>query len=152
VLRHLDKYWPYLFGHVLATKGRKIIVPRTNNVEEGLFRVVKRQCRRLHGRGHLARDIDGMPPTTPLVLNLKNSSYCQTVYGGRESEKIAAVFSQIDPEMAARLMENWRRERLLTTIPQHLKSLKDFPYQVAPFISIAAKVLRKYRRIQNPRE
>lgn len=152
VVRHLDKYWPYLFGHVLVTKGRKIIVPRTNNVEEGLFRVVKRQCRRLHGRGHLSRDIDAMPPTTPLVLNLKNTSYCQTVYGGREPEKIAAVFSQVDPEVAMRLMESWRRERLLTTIPQHLKSLKDFPHQVAPFISLVAKVLRKQRRIRNPRE
>lgn len=147
VVRHLDKYWDHLFGHVLVTKGQKIIVPRTNNVQEGRFRLVKRQCRRLHGRGHLSRDIDAMPPTTPLVLNLKNSAYCQTVYGGKEPEKIAAVFSRLDPKVVARSMENWRQERLLTTIPQHLKNLDDFPRQVAPFISMAEKVLRKQRKI-----
>ena len=143
VVRHLDKYWQYLFGHVLIKKGRKIVVPRTNNIEAGLFRIVKRQCRRLHGRGHLSRDIDAMPPCTPLVLNLTNSSYCQTVYGGLEPEKIATVFSGVDPEVPARLMKTWRQEKLLTTIPQQLERLKNFPQQVAAFISVAAKELRK---------
>src|SRR3972149_1776046 len=58
VVNHLDKYWHLLFGHVLRKRGRRIVVPRTNNVEESFFRIVKRQCRRLHGRGSLAPDID----------------------------------------------------------------------------------------------
>jgi hypothetical protein len=143
VVRHVDKYWQYLLGHVLTKKGRKIVVPRTNNVQEGLFRIVKRQCRRLHGRGHLSRDIEAMLPGTPLVLNLSNSSYCQTVYGGIEPEKIATVFSGVDPEVPVRLMKTWRQEKLLTTIPQQLERLKNFPQQVAAFISVAAKELRK---------
>lgn len=143
VVTHLDKYWKYLFGHVLTKHGHKIVVPRTNNVEEGLFRIVKRQCRRLHGRGHLSRDIETMLPGTPLLLNLTNASYCQTVYGGVEPEKIATVFSGIDPEDAARLIKTWRQEKLMTTIPQQLEKRKDFPQQVAAFISMAAKELRK---------
>lgn len=143
VVRHLDKYWQYLFGHALTIKGHKIVVPRTNNVEEGLFRIVKRQCRRLHGRGHLSRDIDAMLPGTPLVLNLSNSSYCQTVYGGIEPENIATVFSGIDPKVPARLMKTWRQEQFLTTIPQQLERLKNLPQQVAAFISVAAEELRK---------
>lgn len=143
VVQHLDKYWDYLFGHVLTNKGQKIVVPRTNNVEEGLFRIVKRQCRRLHGRGHLARDIDAMPPSTPLLQNLTNSSYCQTVFGGIEPEKIAAVFSHVDPKAPVELMKTWRQEKLLTAIPRQLESLEDFPQQVAAFISLAARQLRK---------
>jgi len=144
VVRHLDKYWPYLFGHVLTNKGRKIVVPRTNNLEEGLFRVVKRQCRRLHGRGHLSRDIDAMPPSTPLLLNFANSSYCQTVYGGTEPEQIAAVFSRVDPKAPAQVMNTWRQEKLSTTIPQQLGRLEDLPQRVAAFISLAAKELRRW--------
>jgi hypothetical protein len=143
VVRHLDKYWPYLFGHALNANGHKIVVPRTNNIEEGLFRIVKRQCRRLHGRGHLSRDITAMLPATPLVLNLANSSYCQTVYAGIEPEKIATVFSRVDPKVPARLLDTWRQQKLLTTIPQQFEKLKDFPQQVAAFISVAAKELRK---------
>jgi hypothetical protein len=145
VVRHLDKYWPYLFGHALHPKARggPILVPRTNNVEEGLFRIVKRQCRRLHGRGHLARDLSAMLPGTPLVLNLTHASYCQTVYGGREAEKIATAFSTVDPQVPARLLETWRQQKLSTAIPQKFEKLKNFPQQVAAFISGVARRLRK---------
>jgi hypothetical protein len=142
VVRHLDKYWPYLFGHALKSKSRPIVVPRTNNIEEGLFRVVKRQCRRLHGRGHLARDLTAMLPGTPLVLNLTHASYCQTVYGGMEAEKMATVFSAVDPEVPARLLETWRQQKLSTTIPQQFTRLKNFPQRVAAFVSRVARRLR----------
>ena len=33
VVEHLDKYWAFLFGHVLARRPHSIVVPRTNNVE-----------------------------------------------------------------------------------------------------------------------
>jgi len=141
-VRHLDKYWPYLFGHVLQTPGHRIVVPRTNNAEESLFRVVKRQCRRLHGRGHLSRDIEAMLPGTLLVLNLTHTSYCNTVYGGIDPDRIAMVFSAIEAEGPAKLMKCWQQERLLTAIPQQLERLKDLPQQVAAFIAHIAKELR----------
>jgi hypothetical protein len=84
-----------------------------------------------------------MPPSTPLLLNLTNANYCQTVYGGVDPEKLASVFSTIDQEIPARLMKAWRQEKLLTSIPQQLERLNNLPQQVAAFISVAAKELCK---------
>jgi hypothetical protein len=147
VVRHLDKYWPYLFGHALKAKGRPIAVPRTNNVQESLFRIVKQQCRRLHGRGHLAHDLTTMLPGTPLVLNLRNAPYCQTVYGGMDAKKIAAVFSQVDPDVPARLLKTWRQQKLSTAIPAQFERLKDLPRRVSGFLSaLFKKIPRRSQR------
>jgi hypothetical protein len=43
VVQHLDKYAHLLLGHVLRKTAGTIVVPRTNNVEESLFRTVKRR-------------------------------------------------------------------------------------------------------------
>jgi len=141
VVEHLDKYWPYLFGHVLRTGSKRVVVPRTNNVEEDLIGVVKCQCRRLHGRGHLSRDIEVMSPAVPLILNLNNPEYCQTVYGGREPEKIAERFSLVDPQAPARLLKVWKEERISRRLPRKLERLKSLPRQVARFLSVAVREL-----------
>jgi hypothetical protein len=141
VVEHLDKYWDFLFGHRLSKSSQKITVPRTNNVQERLFRTVKNQCRRLHGRGHLSRDIDAMLPATPLVLNLRNPAYCQTVYGGMDVGKIAARFSVVDPDRPAELLESWRREKLDVGIPWKLEVQNALPQKLAPFIRVAAREL-----------
>lgn len=142
VVEHLDKYWDFLFGHVLSRRSRKITVPRTNNVQERLFRVVKGQCRRLHGRGHLSRDLDAMLPATPLVLNLRIPGYCETVYGGMDVDRIVARFSVVDPAEPAQLLERWRREKLAVRIPRKLETQKTLPRQLAPFIAVAARELQ----------
>jgi hypothetical protein len=140
VVVHLDKYWKHLFGHVLK-KG--IVVPRTNNLEEGLFRLVKRQCRRLHGRGHLSRDLEAMPPPTPLIIiNLGNASYCETVYGGSTPDKIAARFSSVDPKRARKLMKTWRADQISTRLPRKLEVLNILPTQLARFLSVAVRQLK----------
>lgn len=139
VVEHLDKYWPYLFGHTVAKAPRAIVVPRTNNVQERLFRTIKRQCRRLHGRGHLSRDVDAMAPGTALVFNLRNPGYCQTVYGGSGEKDIARRFSEADPRLPARLMKAWRKERLSASIPRKLEKLNDLPQQLAPFIEVVSE-------------
>jgi hypothetical protein len=113
-----------LFGHALKAKGRTIAVPRTNNVQESLFRIVKQQCRRLHGRGHLAHDLTTMLPGTPLVLNLRNAPYCKTVYGGTDTEKIAAAFSNVDPGVPTRLLDTWQQQKLSTAIAAQFERLK----------------------------
>lgn len=141
VIQHVDKYWDYLFGHVRRSGSRKVVVPRTNNIEEGLLGTVKRQCRRLHGRGHLSRDIEAMSPATPLLINLKNPGYCQTVYGGQEPDKIAARFSAVDPKKPAQLLKEWREDRAATKMPGKLAGLKTLPKQVARFLLVAAKAL-----------
>ncbi len=141
VVQHLDKYWKQLFGHVLR-KG--IVVPRTNNVEESLFRLVKRQCRRLHGRGHLRHDLEAMPPATPLIiLNLCNANYCETVYGGRTPGKIAERFSNVDPKLPNQLLKTWSEQKASTRLPRKLEKLKTLPKQIARFLSVATRQLNQ---------
>jgi hypothetical protein len=143
VVKHIDKYWKYLFGHVVARRPRLIVVPRTNNVEERLFRTIKRQCRRLHGRGHLSRDVDAMAAGTALVLNIRNASYCQTVYGGTDPKRIAERFSEIDHQIPTKVMKSWRRERHSTRIPRRLEAMKNLPQRLARFIFAASRELQK---------
>jgi len=143
VVKHLNKYWNLLFGHVLRKGTKKIVVPRTNNVEEGLFGIVKRQCRRLHGRGHLSRDIEVMSPAAPLVMNLRNTSYCDTVFGGKEPVKIVRRFSSVDPKTPAKLLKTWRQEKVSTQLPRKLVRLKSLPRKVARFLSVAVKELKE---------
>ena len=143
VVEHLDKYWVYLFGHALKQRPKKIVVPRTNNVEESLFRTIKRQCRRLHGRGHICRDIEDMFEAAPLVLNLTNISYCKTVYGGTDFRCIAARFSAVDPRVPTKLLKRWRQEKRTVRLPRKFERYKRLPQQLARFIGVAFKELLK---------
>jgi hypothetical protein len=143
VVTHLDKYWDYLFGHVLKKRSEKIVVPRTNNVEESLFRTIKRQCRRLHGRGHVRRDIDDMLEAAPLVLNLRNASYCEIVYGSNDVQRIAERFSKIDPSIPTQSLKKWRQDKRLTRLPRKLERLKSLPKRLAQFIGVAFNEFQK---------
>jgi hypothetical protein len=143
VVRHLDKYWDFLFGHVLRRRSGRIIVPRTNITEESLFRTVKRQCRRLHGRGHLSCDMDNMLEAAPLVLNLRNTSYCEVVYGGADTQSIAERFSAVDPKLPAQLLKSWRREKLSVRLPRKFERLKNLPQLLARFINVAFNVFQQ---------
>lgn len=142
VVKHLDKYWNFLFGHVLKRRSKEIVVPRTNNVEESLFRTIKRQCRRLHGRGHICRDIEDMFEAAPLVLNLRNASYCETVYGGTDFQSIAARFSAVDPRTPSELLKGWRQDKRTVRLPRKFERQKCLPQQLARFIGVAYKQLR----------
>lgn len=141
VVEHLDKYWPLLFGHILSKRSGKI-VPRTNNVQEQLFRTVKHQCRRLHGRGHLSRDINTMLPATPLVLNLRIPSYSETVYGGIDMASIAARFSVVDAVEPRKLLDAWKREKFAIGIPQKLEAQTHLARKLARFLALAVRELR----------
>ena len=142
VIDHLDKYWPYLFGHVI--RRRRVVVPRTNNVEERLFRTIKRQCRRIHGRGHLSRDVDSMPAGTALILNLRNASYCETVYGGTAHHNIVDRFSEVAPQLPGKLMTAWRRERHSTSIPRKIEAVPNLPERLARFVAVASDTLSQH--------
>jgi len=142
VVQHLEKYWKYLFGHTLRNRGGKILVPRTNNDEERLFRTVKRQCRRLHGQKNLSHNLEAMPPAVPLVLNLNNRDYCDTVYGGSDAQRIAERFSRVDPQDPATLLKSWRQENISHRMPRKLEKLRNLPERVARFITVAVKELR----------
>lgn len=141
VVDHLDKYWRYLFGHAIRRRPGMIVVPRTNNCQERLFRAIKRQCRRLHGRGRLSRDVDAMAAGTPLVLNLRSTSYCKTVYGDTNLRSLAPQFSQVDSRLPRQMMKSWRRDRRSLRIPRKLESVSDLPEQLAPFVATASREL-----------
>jgi len=143
VKQHVKKYWKYLFGHVLRQPKRTIVVPRTNNDEEAMFRILKRQCRRLHGRKDLSDDLEAMSPAVPLLRNLTNQSYCQTVYGGTAPEQIADRFSRVNPEQPAKLLKSWRQDTIVKRIPRKLEKLANFPERLARFISTAIDELRE---------
>ena len=87
--------------------------------------------------------MEDMLEATPLVLNLKNASYCETVYGGAEPQKLAERFSLVDSRVPAQLLKSWRREKLLVRLPRKYESLKDLPQQLARFIDVAYMELQK---------
>lgn len=142
IVKHLDKYSDLLFGHVLRKRSKRLVVPRTNNVQESLFRTVKRQCRRLHGRGHLRRDIEDMLEATPLLLNLRLADYCEAVYGGREPHRIADRFSIVDPNAPSQVLEDWHRDKLSMRIPRKFESLINLPQRLGRFIRLAFRKLQ----------
>jgi hypothetical protein len=84
-----------------------------------------------------------MPAAAALIQNLNNRSYCETVYGGSDPDKIAKRFSYVDPKAVARLMRTWREDRISTRLPRKLRRLSDLPVKVARFLSVAVRELEK---------
>ena len=84
-----------------------------------------------------------MSEATPLVLNLKNVSYCETVYGGVEPQNIADRFSAVDPRLPARLLKRWHEEKLSMRLPRKFENLKGLPQELARFIHVAYKELQE---------
>ena len=79
-----------------------------------------------------------MPAGTALVLNLRNTSYSMTVYGGQRPCDLAARYSDVDPRLPRQLMKKWRRDRHSIRIPRKFESVSDLPDQLAPFIAAAS--------------
>ena len=96
----------------------------------------------MHSRGHVCRDIEDMFEAAPLVLNLRNASYCETVYGGTDFQRIADRFSAVDPSVPARLLKRWRQDKLLVRLPRKFERLTSLPQRLARFIGVAFKVLQ----------
>ncbi len=84
-----------------------------------------------------------MLAATPLVLNLRNASYCETVYGGAEPQTLAERFSLVDSRVPAQLLKSWCREKLLVRLPRKYESLKDLPHKLVRFIDVAYTKLQK---------
>ena len=84
-----------------------------------------------------------MQEAAPLVLNLKNNSYCKTVYGGVEPHRIAARFSAVEPSIPTQLLKSWNQDKLLVRLPRKFESLKNLPHRLAPFIQVVFNELGK---------
>jgi hypothetical protein len=80
VLKHLEKYWPYLMPDQPPVQEEPW--HRTTNQLEKDWGHLKRRRRQAHGRASLTRDFVALPEEYVLVLNLQNSTYVDLVLGG----------------------------------------------------------------------
>ena len=78
-----------------------------------------------------------------MILNLKNATYCQTVYNGASADSLAARFAEVDPRLPRDLIKGWRRERLAARIPRKFESIANLPERLQPFIAAASGELSK---------
>jgi len=123
VLKHLDKYWPYLAPDQIPTGETW---HRTTSQLEQSWGSLKRCRRQAHGRARLTRDFMALPEEYALVLNLQNATYVDLVLGGRLEElpsKLAEASRQ------AGSFSQWRkrhRPQLLGRLPRCLLRAEDF--------------------------
>ena len=72
-----------------------IIYPqRTNNIIEQFFRDLKRSHRRRTGNSTMSRVLNSMLADIPLVKNLDNSEYMETLLDGKAN--LEDLFSKVD--------------------------------------------------------
>ena len=101
ILTHLDKYGPHLWDHLNPIKdasGNIVsyrIVPRTNNLLESYFHILKHHERRRCGRTRMAWDLECLNPASALVSNLNDPEYLRIVCDG-SLENLQRLFSEID--------------------------------------------------------
>ncbi len=93
----IDKYGAKLFVdpiEVDTPTGKVTIYPqRTNNILEQFFRDLKRGQRRKTGNNSMTRMLRNMLADTPLVKNLENPDYMETLLDGKES--LEELFSEL---------------------------------------------------------
>ncbi|MDI7268888.1 MAG: hypothetical protein QME96_12935 [Myxococcota bacterium] len=98
VLAHLDRHGSSLWGHVISLPdeagGGIRLVPRTNNILEGLHRAVKQGERRRCGRKVLTNDFEHLPPQAVLARNLLRPDYVEIVCGTLDD--LPRAFAELD--------------------------------------------------------
>jgi hypothetical protein len=95
VLGHLDRHGPSLWGHaILLPDATTRLVDRTNNRQEGFFRGFKHGERRRSGRKILTQDLEQIPATAALALNLRHQDYVQLLCGSLD--QLPAAFARLD--------------------------------------------------------
>ena len=95
VLGHLDRHGPSLWGHaILLPDGSTRLVDRTNNCQEGFFGTFKHGERRRSGRRILTQDLEQIPATAALALNLRHRDYVELLCGSLD--QLPAAFAKLD--------------------------------------------------------
>jgi hypothetical protein len=84
-----------VWGHaILLPDGSCRLVDRTNNRQEGFFRSFKHGERRRSGRKILTQDLEQIPATAALALNLRHHDYVQLLCGSLD--QLPAAFAKLD--------------------------------------------------------
>jgi hypothetical protein len=117
VLKHLRKYQGRLVARspaaVEAGSGSEegpasgVWSDRTNNKREAGWRELKRNRRRVHGRGKLSQDLEKLPAEWGLVPNLRNPRYVELVLGNLDN--LPQKFAEVAP--AAGSYYRWLRRQ-----------------------------------------
>lgn len=105
VLKHLRKYQGRLVARCPAaaeagSDSERVPNPgvwsdRTNNKREAGWRELKRNRRRVHGRGKLVQDLEKLPAEWGLVPNLRNPRYVELVLGNLDN--LPQKFAEVTP-------------------------------------------------------
>jgi hypothetical protein len=96
VIKYMDKYGQYLWGHAILIDGGNVrVVDRTNNALESFHGGYKHGERRRSGRKCLTHDLESAPPAAMLVLNLNNADYMDVVCEGKLGN-LPQLFAEID--------------------------------------------------------
>jgi len=81
--KHLKKHGKQLNVEI-TVNGRRVLLPRTNNLSETGFREIKRKARRTTGKKNLSRYMDDLPAQYSYIANLDNPEYVKVVFGDKE--------------------------------------------------------------------
>ena len=92
----------------IKVKGKTLVLPRTNNLSETAFRDAKRKARRTIGKKNLSRHMDELPSQYFYIVNLDDTEYVTTVFGGKE---IYDCFHEIDKEEIKKTMATMKAQR-----------------------------------------
>ena len=98
ILDHILRHGDTLSGHSIelpAQSGGGVrLVDRTNMSLENFFGLTKRAERRRSGRKNLAADLESLPGSAPLALNLVRPDYVQILCG--TLQQLPSAFAQLD--------------------------------------------------------
>lgn len=113
VLEHLERHGRSLWGHVIKLPARAgggiRVVPRTNNLLEGYFRLLKHGERRRSGRKVLTDDFERLPAEAALAYNLTQPDYVKIICGSLE--KLPRAFAALEVAARARTLAKPPRAR-----------------------------------------
>ena len=113
VLEHLEKYGEELFVTNFEIDpndpSKDIKMQRTNNIPERFFRKVKANQRRTHGNKKVGQDLNFYGSYLPIIWNLEDDEYVETVYGSFDA--IPVMFSKVSYDVFKNESERFYSER-----------------------------------------
>ncbi len=138
LLSQLDRFWDKLFADPITVntpQGKISVQPqRTNNILEQFFRKLKTQNRRKGGMQSMTKFLKGTIADSPLVANLQNQAYLDTILAGQPT--LAARFAQIDCRLVQKEMQN----KDLHRVPLKMRKVLRRPAFLDEFLQNTAPV------------
>lgn len=98
ILDHIERHGDTLSGHAIALPpqagGGVRLVDRTNIALDNFFGLAKHGERKRSGRKNLAADLESLPGSAPLALNLERPDYLEILCGSLE--ELPKAFAELD--------------------------------------------------------